>query len=214
MEGGRTVSRHILNVFLFAVLLAVLGFNFVIRRDPGQRNFEIMAEMANSVAYESQAENPVVKGGNTALQPAFGTIARGFMPMHYDAAHEDAVRAGAELINPLVAEDPNSLARGAIIYANFCAVCHGDTGRGNGPVTTRGFPPPPSLNGENARKIRDGQMFHILTYGQKNMPPYSSQITREDRWSVILYIRSLQTQARQQAASTPMTLQPGKGGSP
>jgi mono/diheme cytochrome c family protein len=208
------MARHLLNFFLFAVLLAVLGLNFVIRRDPGQRNFEIMAEMVNSVAYESQAENPVVEGGNTALQPVFGTIARGFMPMHYDATHEDAVRAGAELNNPLVAEDPENLARGAIIYANFCAVCHGDTGRGNGPVTTRGFPPPPSLNGENARKVRDGQIFHLLTYGQNNMPPYSSQITREDRWRVILHIRSLQTQARQQVASTPTPLQPGKGVNP
>lgn len=214
MERGRLMSRHILNGSLFAVLLAVLGLNFVIRRDPGQRNFEIMAEMANSVAYESQAENPAVEGGNTALQPVFGTIARDFMPMHYDATHEDAVRAGAELNNPLVAEDPKNLDRGATVYANFCAVCHGATGLGDGPVTTRGFPPPPSLDGENARKIRDGRMFHILTYGQKNMPPYSSQITREDRWSVILYIRSLQTQARQLAASTPMTLQPGKGVSP
>ena len=192
MEGGRTVARNILNVSLFAVLLAVLGLNFVIRRDPGQRNFEIMAEMVNSVAYESQAENPAVEGGNTTLQPVFGTIARDFMPMHYDATHEDAVRAGAELNNPLVAEDPENLARGAIIYADFCAVCHGDTGSGNGPVTTRGFPPPPSLSGENARKIRDGQIFHLLTYGQNNMPPYSSQITREDRWRVILHIRSLQ----------------------
>lgn len=214
MEGGRTVSRHILNVFLFAVLLAVLGLNFVIRRDPGQRNFEIMAEMANSVAYESQAENPAVEGGNTALQPVFGTIARDFMPMHYDATHEDTVRSGAELNNPLLTEDPKNLDRGATVYANFCAVCHGATGLGDGPVTTRGFPPPPSLNGENARKVRDGRMFHILTYGQKNMPPYSSQITREDRWRVILHIRYMQKQARQQVASTPTTLQPGKGVNP
>lgn len=204
------MSRHILNVSLFAVLLAVLGFNFMIRRDPGRRNFEIMAEMANSVAYESQAENPAVEGGNAALQPAFGTIARGFLPMHYDAAHEDAVRAGAELINPLAPEDPESLDRGATVYANFCAVCHGDTGLGNGPVTTRGFPPPPSLIGENARTMPDGRMFHILTYGQKNMPPYSSQITRGDRWRVILHIRYVQKQARQQAAA-PTAPQPGKG---
>ncbi|MBI2839181.1 MAG: cytochrome c [Acidobacteria bacterium] len=195
--------RNILNVFLLVVLVTVLSLNFVIRRDPGQRNVEIMAEMVNSVAYESQAENPAVVGGNTALQPVSGTIARGFMPLHYEATPEDAKRAGAELMNPFAAEDARSLDRGATVYANFCAVCHGATGLGDGPVTTRGFPPPPSLNGENALKMSDGQMFHILTYGQKNMPSYPSQVTRGDRWSVILYIRSLQKQTQRPTPPPP-----------
>lgn len=193
--------RHFLNIFLFAVLLAVLGLNFVLRRDPGQRNFEVFPEMANSVAYETQAENPVVPGGNTALLPVSGTIARGFMPLHYDATPEEAKRAGAELTNPFATNDTKAIDRGATVYSNFCAVCHGATGLGDGPVTTRGFPPPPSLMGENALTMADGQMFHVLTYGQKNMPSYSSQVTREDRWKVTLYVRSMQRQAQQAAAA-------------
>ena len=35
-------------------------------------------------------------------------------------------------------------------------------------------------------------MFHVLTYGQGNMPPFSSTLSRDDRWSVILHIRLLQ----------------------
>jgi mono/diheme cytochrome c family protein len=42
--------------------------------------------------------------------------------------------------------------------------------------------------------MKDGQIFHILTYGQNNMPSYAGQISRDDRWKVIAYVRSLQAQ--------------------
>src|SRR5205823_12508017 len=70
--------------------------------------------------------------------------------------------------------------------------CHGVGGAGNGPVAQRGYPPPPSLLAEHVLKMKDGQLFHVLTYGQNNMPSYASQLSREDRWNVILYVRSMQ----------------------
>ncbi|MBI3484584.1 MAG: cytochrome c, partial [Acidobacteria bacterium] len=54
--------------------------------------------------------------------------------------------------------------------------------------------------------IKDGQIFHIVTYGQKNMASYATQVSRDDRWKVILYVRSLQKQAAEsakQAAAAP-----------
>ena len=59
-----------------------------------------------------------------------------------------------------------------------------------GPVAQRGYPPPPSLLAEHAQKMKDGQLFHILTYGQNNMPSYASQLSRDDRWNVVLYVRT------------------------
>jgi mono/diheme cytochrome c family protein len=40
--------------------------------------------------------------------------------------------------------------------------------------------------------MKDGQMFHVLTYGQGNMPSFAAQLSREDRWNVILHVRMLQ----------------------
>jgi hypothetical protein len=40
--------------------------------------------------------------------------------------------------------------------------------------------------------MADGEMFHILTYGQGNMASYASQLTREERWKVIVHVRRLQ----------------------
>jgi mono/diheme cytochrome c family protein len=44
--------------------------------------------------------------------------------------------------------------------------------------------------------MKDGQMFHVLTYGQNNMPSYASQLTEQDRWNVITYVRSIQSSAQ------------------
>ncbi len=96
--------------------------------------------------------------------------------------------------NPFAA-DGTALARGAAVFANYCALCHGGTGLGDGPVTKSGFPAPPSLLGDSARRMPDGRIFHIITFGQGNMPGHAAQIPREDRWKAALHVRELQKAA-------------------
>jgi mono/diheme cytochrome c family protein len=38
----------------------------------------------------------------------------------------------------------------------------------------------------------DGRIYHIITTGQNVMPSYSRQITKEERWAIVDYIRVLQ----------------------
>jgi mono/diheme cytochrome c family protein len=43
--------------------------------------------------------------------------------------------------------------------------------------------------------VRDqpvGQLFHTVTNGIRTMPAYASQVSVEDRWAIILYVRALQ----------------------
>jgi mono/diheme cytochrome c family protein len=122
------------------------------------------------------------------------------MPLHYTARGADAVRAGRQLVNPFSPDDAEALARGAEVYATFCVTCHGGEGLGDGPVIERGVPPPPSLHGPRSLRMRDGEMFHIMTYGRRNMASFAPQISREDRWKAILHVRSLQEQAPAPAA--------------
>jgi mono/diheme cytochrome c family protein len=88
--------------------------------------------------------------------------------------------------------DETHLHRGRVVFENFCQVCHGPFGLGDGPVTQGGFPPPPSLLAERAVRMPEGQMFHVLTYGQGRMPTVAPQLSREDRWCAILHVRQLQ----------------------
>jgi mono/diheme cytochrome c family protein len=148
--------------------------------------------MAYSVAYRSFSPNPVFPDGLTLRSPPTGTIARGHMPLHYQPTPEDALRAGRELQNPFSENEESRQRRGSVVFTNFCQVCHGPIGQGNGPMAQAGFPPPASLLADRAVQMKDGEMFHALTFGQRNMPAFATQLSREDRWSVILRVRSLQ----------------------
>ncbi len=191
-----------LHVALAAALLASLALNWGTRADPSGPGLEFAPNMAHSPRYAAFAPNPNFADGKTLQAPEPGTIPRGFPPLHYDATPASAIRAGEELTSPIAASDSAALARGATVFANFCQPCHGVAGRGDGTVTQRGFPPPPSLLAQHAIDLRDGQIFHILTFGQGNMAAYASQVSREDRWKVIRYIRSLQPAAAAPAGAT------------
>ncbi|MCC7033681.1 MAG: cytochrome c [Acidobacteria bacterium] len=190
-----------LNLVLSVVVVALLGAYAGLDADPNVPNWEFLPNMVRSVPADAFAPSEQLPGGQVLLAPPAGTIPRGLPPLPYTAAPEDAVRAGVELVNPYAADDSAARARGGVVYANHCAVCHGPTGLGDGPVTLRGVPPPPSYAAENGLKLTDGQMFHILTYGQKNMASYATQVSREDRWKVILHVRLLQQRAVAQAAA-------------
>ncbi|MGD9857929.1 MAG: cytochrome c, partial [Planctomycetaceae bacterium] len=177
--------------------------------DHTQPNYEFLPEMNRSPASSAYAANAVFANRRTLQPPVPGTIARGELPLDYTATRDDALRAGEELQNPfrgepttvaggdLPAPDPArqrsaSLQRGAEVYQVMCVSCHGPTGLGDGPAAQRGFPPPPPLTTGKSAQMKDGQLFHILTYGQGSMAPMAAQLSRERRWDVIHYVRSLQ----------------------
>jgi mono/diheme cytochrome c family protein len=188
-------NRSWLNVLLFLALVSTLGLCWLVpERDVRRPNYDFLpeAQMAYSVAYDSFSPNPNFPDGLTLRSPPSGTIARGQMPLHYQATPEDALRAGRELQNPFSPNDAAREQRGSKVFDNFCYACHGPLGEGNGPVTQRGFPVPASLLADRAVQMKDGQMFHVLTYGQGRMPSLAAALTPEDRWSVILHVRTLQ----------------------
>lgn len=106
-----------------------------------------------------------------------------------------------------------SIQRGAQVYSVFCVSCHGPAGAGDGPVTKRGFPPPPPLTTGKSVQMQDGQLFHILTYGQGSMSSMAAQLDRDRRWDVINFVRSLQQAAALAAPASP-TAEPNAVGEP
>ena len=178
-----------------AVLLLLVGAaGWVYHHGPDSRGYELLPDMAHSVAYDAYAPNPVFRDGKTLQAPVPGTIAVGApLPFRYAATTRDAERAGRELRNPFP-PSPAVLTRGREVYTTFCAVCHGEQGAGDGPVIqTRKFPNPPSYTDVRLLAMPDGQIFHVITRGTELMPSYAGQIAPEDRWKVIHHIRRLQT---------------------
>lgn len=165
------------NALLAMAAVGLLLTNFALRPNPSKRTFEVLADMAHSPAYESFDANPNFKDGKTLREPVPGTV----------------VYASLGGQRPVGAQ---ALARGEVVYRNFCQVCHGAAGKGDGTVAQRGFPTPPSLLATNARKLTDEQIFAILTNGRNNMPSYAAQVDRDDRWRAVRFVRSLQEKER------------------
>ncbi|HXG35223.1 MAG TPA: cytochrome c [Bryobacteraceae bacterium] len=195
-----------LNVFLLAVFLFLAGANWLVEPDPARPNYEYLPEMVRSPAYESFSLNEHFPDGITLQPPVPGTLPRGLTHLPYAGTAGEAVRAGRELTNPLSLKDPRVLERGAFLYSTYCMPCHGAGGAGDGPVALRGYPAPPNLLTGKATQYPDGQLFHIVSYGQKNMPGYAAQLTQADRWKVILYVRALQQEAAQKAVTAAVEL--------
>jgi mono/diheme cytochrome c family protein len=158
--------------------------------DPTLTNFEYMPDMVSSVAYDSFAPNPNTRDGRTLMAPPAGTVPRGYAPLHFGPGPAEAARAGRELTNP-IPDAPLVRQRGEVAFRRWCLPCHGAEGLGDGLVAKR-FPRPPSLTAEHARKLPDGQIFHIVSFGQGVMPSYAQQIVQEDRWKIVRHVRQLQ----------------------
>lgn len=184
------MRRMITWVLVIMFPIVVVGGMSLTSRNVGVRNLEWPTQMQYSPAYLSQTVNPVLPLGMTAQPAVPGTVPRGFQPFHYGPDQAEADRAGRELKNPFPSTADN-LARGQYIFVNYCAVCHGAGGAGDGPLIPK-YPNPPAYQTEQSRALPDGALFHVITAGRNNMPSHAAQVSAEDRWKVILYIRKLQ----------------------
>jgi len=175
-------------IIVFPVV--VLGGLWAVRRDLTKPNWALPTQMAVSPAYLSQTANPVLPHGLTQQPPVEGTLARGATAFHYAATDQDRARAGKELRNP-VRPTRQTLQQGQRVYETFCVPCHGAAGNGDGPLIPK-YPNPPNVRSEQTRKLSDGEMFHTITLGRKKMASFAAQLSVEERWQVIRYIRELQ----------------------
>ena len=100
--------------------------------------------------------------------------------------------AGRTLENPLPEIEP-VLEQGRVLYATYCAPCHGGAGAGDGPVgeVYKGIP---NFSAGRYAEMTEGYIFHVITHGQGRMWPYASQIAPIDRWKIVRYVQTLQKQ--------------------
>jgi mono/diheme cytochrome c family protein len=84
------------------------------------------------------------------------------------------------------------LERGQERFNIFCSPCHDRVGNGQGMVVRRGYRAPPSYHIDRLRQAPVGHFFQVMTSGFGAMPDYAQQISPEDRWAIVAYIRALQ----------------------
>jgi mono/diheme cytochrome c family protein len=87
------------------------------------------------------------------------------------------------------------LERGHQRYQINCMPCHGPDGDGKGITSKYGMIGMANFHDERLIDMPDGQIFNTITYGKPPamlMGPYGANVTVEDRWAIVAYVRALQ----------------------
>lgn len=169
----------------WVALIAIAGCS----DNPKEKGFEIFPDMVHSIPFQAYSENPLTPDHKTMLAAVPGTIPRGTEVYPYGDTEQERARAERELKNPIPA-DSVALARGKEVFERQCLVCHGASGKGDGPIIPK-FPNPPSFSTKRVRSLTDGGIFHVITRGSGLMPPHALQVLSQDRWRLVHYVKQL-----------------------
>lgn len=150
-------------------------------------------DMHDQPKFKPLAKSDFYADLRSSRPPVEGAVARG-------QAHEDSYfysgmipgtnNPGDYMPFPVTQE---LVERGRERFNIYCSPCHSRVGDGNGYVPKRGFARiPPSFHIDRLRKAPLGYFFDVMTHGFGMMPDYASQISPQDRWAIVSYIRALQ----------------------
>ena len=193
--------KKIATLFVVIVTAAIAFVSCDSKREPGKI---YMPDMAYSRGYETYAErdssaftmSAEERGGSKIFYnavPAAGTIKRGELMPYTLPNDSNGYKMSASVPNPIGEMTEAEMKESARLFNINCAICHGEKGAGNGPISTSGkIGGIANLTLDMYVKMADGTMFHSINYGKNNMGSYASQLSREQRWMIIKYIRTLQ----------------------
>jgi mono/diheme cytochrome c family protein len=182
-----SLTRLVL-ISLAVVLLVGCGRGRYSEKPPIHPN----PNMDSQDKYKAQSESNFFVDGASMRTPVAGTVARG------ELREDDAYYRGKDADGNFVEKapmdfTPEMVARGAERYQIYCSACHGVDADGKGKILYYQYPiPPADFMSERIKNLSDGHMFNAVTAGWLNMPNLSAQVSVEDRWAIISYIRSLQ----------------------
>lgn len=126
----------------------------------------------------------------TAIQIEAAIAAKSEPAIVAAQSRELASRLLAAYPVPLAPRSFPDLARGAKLYSENCASCHGANGNGQGPLA-RGMTPPPIafIDHERARQRSVFALYQVIGQGLDGtaMPSFG-QLSDEDRWALAFYV--------------------------
>ncbi len=189
-DAGLSLTHPAFVSFLAFVIVGVSGAAyFGLNRMVFMVPFNFMSVQGRAVAQE---KNNIFKDGRSMQKPVAGTVARGLLP--YPFKLDDQIKAQAEagkyLSNPLPRTEA-VFELGKTQFDSKCTACHGYYGEGDSRLNGK-FPAPPTLHSKKVSEWTDANIYHVITEGQNVMPSYAKQLTRDERWAVVHYIRALQ----------------------
>jgi cytochrome c553 len=145
-----------------------------------------MVHMLDQPRLDPQRESSFFADGFGMRLPVPGTVARSHLPYLIRDREEAKV-----LANPLPRTE-SVLKEGRQGFMTYCSVCHGVLGDGQGTLTAAYGAKPANLVAETIRGYTDGEIYHTIMVGKNAMPSYAADLSEDERWAVVHYVRALQ----------------------
>jgi len=185
--------------------------------------FELFPDMDDQAKVKYQQPSSFFANGHGMQKPVAGTMPMGFqMPSkpassgyeaqeiefthgtgyYYTGKVGDFYGDGVPAELPVTAE---LIQRGQERFNINCAICHGTSGNGKGVFTKYTTVLPTDLTGGGIDDPAgpayrpDGKIYDTITNGWNQMGSYGANITVQDRWAIVAYVRTLQHAAKNPA---------------
>ena len=159
-------------------------------------------DMHDNPRHEPLEASRVFADTSSSRQLVAGTVPRGQL-------NEDDLLYTGKVNGQPATEFPfaitrKELDRGQDRFNIYCAPCHSRLGDGRGMVALRGFQRmPPSFHIDRLRDAPPGYVYDVITNGFGAMQDYRAQLTPEDRWAVVAYLKALQLSQHATMADVP-----------
>jgi hypothetical protein len=80
---------------------------------------------------------------------------------------------------------------GRIYYQYYCAFCHGDSGKGDGPVGISFIPPPSDLLAYSVQSMADSALSAAMVAGLGHVPLLTQVVSPPHRAAIAAFVKSL-----------------------
>ena len=199
-------------IFILAVIAVVslAGFRGT---HSAKGPIEIFVDMVRNPRYDAQHESDFYADTRAARRPVQGTVPLGYsVPNAFLSTGANNNKLDQEPAGFSNAPDYNNTGRIGDVYGDGiplkvnvdllqrgkerfninCAVCHGPVGLGDGVTSKFGLVGIANFHDARIKTMPDGQIFNTITLGKNTMGAYGSNISVEDRWAIVAYIRALE----------------------
>jgi hypothetical protein len=204
------------NKILALSLFVILSSTLVSCRGDKSAETQILPirNMVDQTSYGPQSINEFYKDKQAARKPVSGTVAEG------EDNSNKALAYGLE--SGTVSENPKWVTKFPIILSNsvlergqdryniYCSPCHGYAGNNDGLVTKAagGTIRPANIHDKDKTDLPIGKIYDVVTNGLNNwnMPGFAEQMSVQDRWAVVAYVRALQVSQKATAKDVPQSV--------
>jgi mono/diheme cytochrome c family protein len=198
--------RYVIAILIFAVVAVVSLAGFRGQKFT-QPPLYIFPDMEWQKRYSAQGENSFFPDKRDDRPVVAGTVQRGYgwaekevfagsyqyPPSQNQALFTGRKPDGSWYAGFPVRVDSAFLETGRQKFDIFCAVCHGQTGDGNGVTKAAyGMVTVRNLMEAYVTTQPEGEIFSTITYGKGKMGPYGDRLAPAERWAVIAYLHALQ----------------------